>query len=48
MDPKEKLRYLQAISKEPTTCTLVTKEGERTEVEPFPQTTMHLFSLSEI
>ena len=34
-NPPEMLRYLQAISKEATSsCTLVTKEGERTEVEP--------------
>ena len=33
-NPHERLRHLQAISKEATfSCTLVTKEGERTEVE---------------
>ena len=33
-NPPERLRHLQAISKEAATCTLVTREGERTEVEP--------------
>ena len=35
-NPPERLRHLQAISKEASTssCTLVTKEGERTEVGP--------------
>ena len=33
-NPPERLRHLQAISKEATSsCTLVTKEGKRTEVE---------------
>ena len=35
MDSQENLRHLQEISKEPTNCTLITKEGERTEVKLF-------------
>ena len=32
----ERLWHLQAISKEATSCTLVTKEGERIEVQLVP------------
>ena len=35
MDSQENLRHLQEISKEPTNCTMITKEGERTEVKLF-------------
>ena len=34
--------HLQAISKEETTCTLITKEGERTEVKPILMAVIHL------
>ena len=40
MDLQERLHHLQAISREETLCTLVTREGKRTEVLPlsfYPQ-----------
>ena len=45
---KERLRHLQAISREETNCTLITKEGERTEVQLFFMAVLILSSMSEL